>query len=420
MNRIESDTSLATQKATDRRLIMLVDDSRWQRRLLARYLEGTDFDVVEAESGAEALRLFRQRKPDFILSDWVMENMTGPELCAEVRELSKDSYTYFILLTSKADPADIAYGLENGADDFLTKPTSSAELRARLCAAERILQLQERARRTNAKLTEALRTLHKTQSAMERDLKDARKLQQGLIGERSETYDDFAVSNIQRPAGHVGGDLTGSFAINARRFGVFAIDVSGHGVAAALLTARLATQFSPSVDQNAALLINEFGLYEARPPAVLARYLNHLMLTDLQTDTYFTMVYAMVDQMSGEVCMVQAGHPHPIVQRSNGKIEMLGKGGYPIGIIEDAAFEEISLTLEPGDRLLIASDGLSDTTDASGAIMGESGLAAILRDNPDARGSDLCDELVRSVGAFSDGQQSDDISAVLIERFKPT
>ncbi len=381
------------------------------------HLTRAGYDVAEAESGEDALTFCRDRRPDMVLSDWVMSGMTGPELCQSLRQLGgEEFYIYFILFTSKDDPADIAFGLESGADDFLIKPTSAAELLARLRAGGRILALQDESRQANEKLNTTLTALRNAQLAMDRDLGEARRLQQGLVGERQSQFGDFTISNLLSPAGHVGGDLTGSFAINARRFGVFAIDVSGHGVAAALLTARLATQFSASVDQNAALFINEFGLYDARPPVVLARYLNHLMLADLRIDTYFTMVYAVIDQQSGKVQMVQAGHPHPIVQRADGSIEQVGGGGLPIGVIEKADFDEVTFTLNPGDRLLIASDGICEASNAAGEMLGCEGLHAILETNRANRGLGLVEALVWSVTGYSGGRQEDDISALLVER----
>lgn len=401
------------------RRVLLVDDSRAQRAMLAIHLTRAGYQVIEARDADQALQAFRDAPPDFILSDWVMRGISGPELCRQIRAEGGGAYIYFILLTSKADPEDIAFGLESGADDFLIKPISASELLARLRAGERILQLQDDARSAHDKLSETLAALRSAQAAMDRDLNDARRLQQGLIGDSQAMFGDFRVSNLLRPAGHVGGDLTGSFAINARKFGVFAIDVSGHGVAAALLTARLATQFSASVDQNAALFIDEFGLYDSRAPAVLGRYLNHLMLADLKTDSYFTMVYAVIDQVTGEVTLVQAGHPHPIVQRASGEIERLGEGGLPIGVIENATYDEISLKLGPGDRLLIASDGLWDATDSSGNMLGEDGLANILRTNRGTRGSNMVDAMVWSVLGYCGGQQFDDMSAVLVEHDAP-
>ncbi|MBA4490858.1 PP2C family protein-serine/threonine phosphatase [Paracoccus sp. S1E-3] len=411
-----SAATAAAPAAARRKLVLVVDESRAQRAMLAIHLTRAGYEVAEAESGDTALAFCGARRPDVILSDWVMRGISGPELCQQLRTDREGPYIYFVLLASKDEPADIAFGLESGADDFLTKPASAAELLARLRAGERILRLQDEAHSVYVRLSETLAALRSAQVAMDRDLNEARRLQQGLIGERQARYGDFTVSNLLRSAGHVGGDLTGSFAINARRFGVFAIDVSGHGVAAALLTARLATQFSASVDQNAALFINEYGLYESRSPAVLARYLNHLMLADLRVDTYFTMVYAVVDQISGEVRLVQSGHPHPLIQRADGKIEQVGNGGLPVGVIEGADYEEISFVLAPGDRLLIASDGIWDAADASGRVLGAEGLAAVLQTNRSTKGLGLVEAMVWSVLGYSGGRQTDDISAVLIER----
>lgn len=397
------------------RLVLVVEPCQTLRRLLGVYLNRAGYEVAEAGDGEAALQYCRLRRPDFILSAWMMPAMSGLDLCRQIRADADQSYVYFILLSTRHEPGDIAFGLENGADDILGKPVAAVELLARLSAGERILRLQDDARNANARLSETLAALRAAQAAIDRDLNEARRLQQGLIGEREAHYGDFIVSHLLRPAGHVGGDITGSFAINARRFGVFAIDVSGHGVTAALLTARLATQFSASVDQNAALFINEFGLYESRAPAVLARYLNHLMLADLSTDTYFTMVYAVIDQLTGEVRLVQAGHPHPLLWRAGGGIEEIGNGGLPIGVIEDADYDEVTLTLNPGDRLLIASDGVWDAADASGRMPGPEDLEDALRVHSAMAGPDLLEELARFVLARTGQEQDDDISAVLIE-----
>ncbi len=402
--------------AQRRRLVLVVDGSRAHRAMIRIHLTRAGYEVAEADTGEAALEFCQTRWPDVVMSDWVMAGMTGPQLCQHLRAAGRNAYVFFILLCVKDQPADIAFGLEAGADEFLTKPCSAAELLARLRAGIRILRLQDETHRANQRLKQTLSALRAAQVAMDRDLNEARRLQQGLIGERQAKFGDFDVSNLLSPAGHVGGDLTGSFAINARRFGVFAIDVSGHGVAAALLTARLATQFSHSVDQNAALFINDLGLYDSRPPSVLARYLNHLMLADLRVDTYFTMVYAVIDQSNGQVTLVQAGHPHPLLQRADGSVEVIGQGGLPIGVVEDAQYDEVTLTLEPGDRLLIASDGVWDATNAAGQMLGEEGMRAIFQTNQLNRGQAFVEAMSWSVLAFAGGRQQDDVSAVLIER----
>lgn len=398
-----------------RRLVLIVDDSRAQRRMLAVQLVRAGFDVAEVDSGEAALEFFATAQPDFVLSAWVMPGMSGLDLCRRFRALPRDHYGYFVLLTSKTDKHDIAMGLESGADDFLTKPISGVELVGRLTAGERILAMEDRLRAGNRALEDTLRQLRQTQDLMERDLREARKLQQGLVREKNRRFGDFEVSVLMRPAGHVGGDLIGFFPINARRVGLFSIDVSGHGVTAALLTARLAGYLSGTTDQNIALHMTDLGLYDARPPAALAQLLNHLMLEDMRTDSYLTMCYADLDFVSGELVLVQAGHPHPIIQRADSTLESIGNGGLPIGVLEDAEYEQVHARLNPGDRLFIASDGIIEACNPAGKLLGEDGLQAIMRTNAPLTGTSFLESLSWSVSNFAAGRRDDDISAILVE-----
>lgn len=398
------------------RLVLLVDDSRAQRRTLAVQLIRAGYHVVEAASGEEAMRICLERRPDIVISDWMMPGQTGLEFCRQFRDMQSDRYGYFILLTSRNDKKDIAEGLRAGADEFMTKPVSGAELLARLSASERILRMEESLRTANAQLRDTLDRLRETQAAIDRDLREARRLQQGLVRERHGRFGDFDLSLLMRPAGHIGGDLVGFFPINARRVGMFALDVAGHGVAAALLSARLAALLSGATDQNVALRTTDLGLYDARPPAEILHHLNTLMIQELRTDSYFTMVYADLDFLNGRLRLVQAGHPHPVLQRADGRLERIGAGGLPVGVFAHAQYEELQLVLNPGDRLFITSDGLTEAENARGEPLGEEGLQAILRTNALLRGDALLESICWSAANYAGGKRNDDISAVLIER----
>ena len=398
------------------RLVLLVDDSRAQRRTLAVQLIRAGYHVVEASTGDEAMAICVERRPDIVISDWMMPGQSGLDFCRNFRSMQSDRYGYFILLTSRNDKKDIAAGLRAGADEFLTKPVSGAELLARLSASERILRMEQSLRKTNAQLNETLNQLRETQAAIERDLREARNLQQSLVRDRHGRFGEFDLSLLMRPAGHIGGDLVGFFPINARRAGLFALDVSGHGVAAALLSARLAALLSGATDHNIALKMTDLGLYDARPPVEILRELNRLMLDDLRTDSYFTMVYADLDYLSGKLRLVQAGHPYPVLQRADGTIEAIGRGGLPVGIFAHAEYEEVQLTLNPGDRLFITSDGLTETENQRGETLGDDGLQAILRTNASLKGDALLESICWSAAHYSQGRPNDDISAVLIER----
>ena len=149
-----SATPAMTGKAIQR--VLVVDDSRLQRKIVSSSLLRWGFEVVQAASGSEALEICRNDPPDLILSDWMMPGMNGLEFCKAFRALKSDIYGYFILLTSKSEKEEVAEGLQAGADDFLTKPMNSDELRARIGAAERILRMERELHEKNRIITSTL------------------------------------------------------------------------------------------------------------------------------------------------------------------------------------------------------------------------------------------------------------------------
>jgi sigma-B regulation protein RsbU (phosphoserine phosphatase) len=413
-----SDTGPASANAPQSivRRVMIVDDSRVQRRILSSQLARAGYEVIEAPSVQEALSLCAAAAPDIVISDWVMPGLSGLDFCQALRAQQHENYIYFILLTSKAESAEIAHGLDGGADDFLTKPVTGDELRARISAGARIIRMEREVTEKNRLLTETLTELRAIHDAMNRDLLEARKLQQSLVRERFRDFGRAQVSLMLRPSGHIGGDLVGFFAIDARRFGVYSLDVSGHGITSALMTARLAGHLSGGSPQhNIALAPAAAGGFEGRDPAEIADRLNRLLLSEMGTESYFTLAYAEVDMASGRVRMVQAGHPHPAVQRADGRIEYLGSGGLPIGLFADAAYRSFETRLDPGDRLFLLSDGVTELEDPQGVQLGDAGLAALLQALRPLRGPELLDALLHRLDGLGESEFADDVSGALIE-----
>lgn len=405
------------QSALVLRPVLIVDDSRAQRKILQMQLTRWGYDITEAASGDEALALCLAQDFDIVLSDWMMPGMSGLEFCKAFRDLPREGYGYFILLTSKSEKTEIADGLENGADDFLTKPVSADELRARLRAGERILGMQDELVEKNRLIGSTLGELQKLYDSLDRDLIEARKLQQTLVRDRFRDFGAGTASLLLRPSGHVGGDLVGSFVISPQRIVVYSVDVSGHGVASAMMTARLAGLLSGAApDQNIALKTAPDGARDAWPPAEVAARLNRMMLEDLQVDQYFTLAYAEVDLETGWLSLVQAGHPHPMILRKNGIVEELGKGGLPIGLIDGASYNQTSAQLSPGDRLFLMSDGVTECPSPDGEELGTEGLRALLLQNAVLPSADLLEALVWDLNSHAGGADfPDDVSGILFD-----
>lgn len=406
-----------TPEPHDRRLTaLIVDDSASTRMLLGKMLQKWDFDVLQAAGGQEALEICSGRQIDILISDWMMPGLTGPELCRSVRAMLQTHFTYIVLMTSKSAHQEIAEGLDAGADDFLIKPTSAVELRARLSAGQRLVRMQDDLLDKNTRISEAYDRLHEIHERIDRDLRAAARLQSGLIPPASSQCGPFEIGLYYRPLGHVGGDLVGFYPISENRIGLYSIDVSGHGISSALMTAQIAGLFDPvRKDENIGLIKTSSGTFRPRDPAAIASDLNIRLGRDKEHDLYLTMVLADVNSDTGMIRFCQAGHPHPYILRENGEVEPAGDGGMPIGLLDGAEFETSIVQLKSGERFATFSDGLVEALSPGGDMIDEQGLATLFKRFAKSEPSELLEEVVAGVDDFvGEAGGEDDLSAILV------
>jgi two-component system cell cycle response regulator len=125
--------------------VLVAEDDKLSRVLLERTLQRYGYEVTSVDNGESALKeLQKETPPRLVLLDWLMPEKDGVDVCRAVRGITGHAYTYLILISSKERKEDIVQGLESGADDYLTKPIDAHELKARLRAGERILELEDR------------------------------------------------------------------------------------------------------------------------------------------------------------------------------------------------------------------------------------------------------------------------------------
>src|SRR5258705_9165977 len=142
--------------------VLIAEDDRATARALAGLIESWGFEAVVADDGKAALALFEtEATPQLVLLDWMLPGADGPEVCRRIRALRGDSAIYIILLTSKSSRTDVVAGLEAGADEYLVKPFDAQELRARLNAGARIVDLQQRLKDQVHELGNALANVRK-------------------------------------------------------------------------------------------------------------------------------------------------------------------------------------------------------------------------------------------------------------------
>ncbi|MEM9708342.1 MAG: SpoIIE family protein phosphatase [Pseudomonadota bacterium] len=402
-------------------VVLVVDDSAAQRRLLRKVLERMGHRVVEAASGSEALDIADRTPVDLVLSDWVMPGMDGLQFCQAFRAIEREDYGYFILLTSKSSREDMRVGFEAGADDFLSKPVDSAELQARINAGDRIVRMQRDLARKNGQLAHMIDELQTLYAAFDRDLDEARALQQSLVPERQFRFDGADVTLLLRPAGKVGGDLVGAYPIAPGRVGLYSIDVSGHGIASALMTARIAGLFTgPTPERNLLLVKGPGDSVEMADPEAVCHDLNAHLIEEMDTEHYVTAMIADCDLENGVVRIAQAGHPPAIVMGGDGTTRLEGEGGMPIGLLDTPSFSRFDLHLRPADRLFFFSDGLTECPGSGGGFLGDEGLSDLLTASRALRGEDFFEALMWDVEQYAGTTGfDDDVSGVVLE-FRPS
>jgi len=192
--------------------ILVADDSAISRKLVEHALEGQHCSLQLAKSGSEALDLCVRHSPEIIVTDWMMPDFSGLELCQRIRADVQGGYTYIILLTSNSDKENIVQGLAAGADDYLTKPFDSSELLARIGVGRRIVQLHNEIAAKNRLLEEMAHTDPLTKLPNRRAIEDWTKKQ--LSGAERHAFSLWVVladldsfKTINDTYGHDAGDV---------------------------------------------------------------------------------------------------------------------------------------------------------------------------------------------------------------------
>ena len=438
--------------------VLVVEDSPTQALKLQHLLEEHGMKVVTASNGKEALAKLAAAAPTLVLTDINMPEMDGYELCHRIKDDPVRKELPVILLTSLSDPEDILRGLECGADNFIVKPYDEEFLLSRIqhvmanlalrrqahghepaeiyfagrtykLTADRIhsidllLSTYETAVHKNLELTRAKETLEtqaeqlrEKNTQMTEELEMARDLQSAFLPRDYPVFpagvpsDRSAIRFCHRyhATQEIGGDFFDILQLSDTKAGIFICDVMGHGVRAALVTAivrGLIEELRPKASDAGAFLTE----------------LNHALFRILhQTTTplFASAFYAIVDLGKGEVRFANAGHPPAFhVRRTAGVVHLLKQPGAKpspaLGIIENATYPEAASPLEPGDTIVLFTDGLYELENSSGEYFDPEQLRAAVARHLPTPTSQLLDDLLAELKAF--GQQenfSDDVCVV--------
>jgi phosphoserine phosphatase RsbU/P len=250
----------------------------------------------------------------------------------------------------------------------------------------------------NARLLEEEREKQR----MEEELKVAQKIQNDLLPRELPTSGWFRAAGSSIPSREVGGDYYDLCQTDPDSWAVVVADVSGKGVSSALLAALL---------QGAFLLGGEAAL----PIEQMMARVNHFLNARTNGEKYATACYCTLHR-DGALRWANAGHPQPYLIRCNGELERLPSTGLPLGMLADSTYEVLEARLEPGDRVVLFSDGLSEAEDADGEFFVKTGLPRVIGEHRESGCEELRAALERAVTQFMESPlPADDVTIVVIE-----
>ncbi len=392
--------------------ILVVDDDANMRGLLSNILRKWDHDVRLATNGQEALDLIKQDDINFVITDWLMPVMDGPTLCKQIRLSDSSGYVYIVLLTSLNEKSAVIEGMRAGADDFVSKCFNQEELHQRIRAGQRILKLQQ-------ELEERNRKLERANDTIENDLKVASAFQRRLLPGQSSAILGVTFESVFLPSSHVGGDTFNFFQLDEHNVGFYLLDVSGHGVASALYSASLSGVISPCPLGESPLRspVPESPHYRIVEPAEVLADLNRTYQSDCEIDQYFTMVYGIVDLRDDSIRFCQAAHPSPILLTPGKHAQLLGDGGFPVGLIPEAEYTQVEASFHIGDRLIVHSDGVTECLNSRDEQFTEKRLVGLIEKNRDKSSLELLSVVWTGMESWTGRVDfDDDISMIAIER----
>src|SRR5262245_42648929 len=272
-------------------------------------------------------------------------------------------------------------------------------------------------KRAEAELRRRAEELAAINAHLKRDLQAAARVQEALLPAVLPDTPPVRLAWTYRPCEELGGDLLNIFLLDDRRVGLYLLDVSGHGVAASLLSVTASHFLTPHGDASLLRLptVAESLAGLARPGEVVRRL--NVQFCSERSEQFMTLFYGILDFTSLSLCYANAGHPGPVVLSDGAAPRvLLQNSGLPVGVMEKAEYEDAELALRSGDRFWLYSDGLSEAMNSTGEQFGTERLLGEFQACSPEVLSDAVRRVLRSVETWAgESGPQDDISLVAFE-----
>jgi sigma-B regulation protein RsbU (phosphoserine phosphatase) len=387
-------TTIAMDRTgTETGTILVVDDSPVNLRLLLRILEGRGYRLLVAKNGRAAIEIAKQTRPNVVLLDVMMPEMDGFEVCRALKRDAATSDAIVIFLSALGEVADKVAGLELGAADYITKPIQAEEVLARVANHLARQQLEQEVKRSRDRLR--------------KELASAGAMQRLILPAALPETDRIAFSAYYRTSLYAGGDYYDVLPLGYGRFGIFVADVSGHGAKSAIVMAMI----------RAAL--HAYGDTASDPGALLQRLNGHFTFL-WDTPMFATALSAVIDPGAAMLHLACAGHPPPLLLRDGQVSAVPCDATLPLLMMDMPRIPVTRVRLQPGDRILFYTDGVTERFGPGGDEMYD--LSRLISSFERAAGlppEPLVASLVVDLELFADSNEPEDDQTLLLAAFAP-
>lgn len=378
--------------------VLVADDNRVDRMVLATIVRRAGYEVVEAVDGHDALRCFRESRPQLVLLDALMPGLDGFAVAREIKREAGEDLVPIIFLTSLTEADALARAVEAGGDDFLSKPYNQIVLKAKLNALQR------------------MRVMHAT---MQRQRDEIGRHHARLVQEQEAAkavFDNIAhagdldapfIRRLLSPLAIFNGDVLLAARNPANDLFVLLGDFTGHGLAAAVGAMPLAEIFYGMTDKGFA-------------PGEILREANRKLLGIMPKGYFCCATLVALRFHKQELEFWNGGLPPGYLRRCDGGLDRIDSLHLPLGVLADQRFDPSTrvLSMRPGDRLLLGTDGLIDARDPAGNAFGYRRLdALVLGLDAAASAFDAVKQAVHD--HIGDSGRDDDITLVEVTMVAP-
>ena len=378
--------------------ILVVDDEVDLEPLflqrMRRAIRSKRYSFVFAHNGIEALdKLNEDAEIDMVLSDINMPQMDGLTLLEQIPKVDPNMKS--VIISAYGDMKNIRTAMNRGAFDFVTKPLDFKDLQITM---ERTLQHVEEWR-------EALSSRDRL-VALQNELDVANKMQQSILPAEFPKGGDYNVFGYMRAARNVGGDFFDVIRLANGKIGLAIADVSDKGVPAALFMMS-----SRTLLKGAAIGSEE--------PSHVVRTVNDLLVEDNEAAMFVTLLYAVYNPETGNLRYANGGHNLPFIAHQDGTSTILpSTRGIALGVMDGMDYEQSSITLAPGDTLIMYTDGVTEAENENGEEFGMDRLLQVFAGAPPPADPEETAKLIfTAVDEFSDGDtQFDDLTCLTLCR----